>query len=99
MIVALGVDSGGCKHVLGLREGSSENSQVVTDLLNDLVERGVGPDRLRLFVIDGSKALRRAINAVYGSKNPVHCDGSGSPVSRPSFPVGLPNRHGPVLLL
>jgi len=71
VIVALGVDIGGCKHVLGLREGSSENSQVATDLLNDLVERGVKPDRLRLFVIDGSKALRCAINAVYGSKNPV----------------------------
>ena len=71
VIVALGVDSGGCKHVLGLREGSSENSRVATDLLNNLVERGVKPDRLRLFVIDGSKALRCAINAVYGSKNPV----------------------------
>jgi len=71
VIVALGVDSGGCKHVLGLREGSSENSRVATDLLNDLVERGIKPDRLRLFVIDGSKALRCAINAVYGSKNPV----------------------------
>jgi len=71
VIVALGVDSGGSKHVLGLREGSSENSQVATDLLNDLVERGIKPHRLRLFVIDGSKALRCAINAVYGSKNPV----------------------------
>jgi transposase-like protein len=71
VIVALGVDSGGCKHVLGLREGSSENSTVATDLLNDIVERGVKPDRLRLFVIDGSKALRCAIDAVYGSKNPV----------------------------
>ena len=71
VIVALGVDSGGSKHVLGLREGSSENSRVATDLLNDLVKRGVKPDRLRLFVIDGSKALRCAINAVYGSKNPV----------------------------
>jgi len=71
VIVALGVDSGASKHVLGLREGSSENSQVATDLLNDLVERGIKPDRLRLFVIDGSKALRCAINAVYGSKNPV----------------------------
>jgi transposase-like protein len=71
VIVALGVDSGGYKHVLGLREGSSENSQVAIDLLNDLVERGVKPDRLRLFVIDGSKALRCAINSVYGSKNPV----------------------------
>jgi len=71
VIVALGVDSGGSKHVLGLREGSSENSQVATDLLNDLVERGVKRGRLRLFVIDGSKALRCAINAVYGPKNPV----------------------------
>jgi hypothetical protein len=71
VIVALGVDSAGCKHVLGLREGSSENSRVATDLLNDMVERGVKPDRLRLFVIDGSKSLRRAIDAVYGSKNPV----------------------------
>jgi putative transposase len=71
VIVALGVDSGGCKHVLGLREGGSENSRVATDLLNDLVERGVKPDRLRLFVIDGSKALCCSIDAVYGSKNPV----------------------------
>lgn len=71
VIVALGVDSGGSKHVLGLREGSSENSRVATDLLNDLVDRGIKPDRLRLFVIDGSKALRSAIDAVYGSKNPV----------------------------
>ena len=71
VIVALGVDSGGFKHVLGLREGSSENRRVATDLLNDLVERGVKPDRLRLFVIDGSRALRGAIDAVYGSRNPV----------------------------
>ena len=71
VVVALGVDCDGRKHVLGLREGSSENSRVATDLLTDLVDRGIGPDRLRLFVIDGSKALRCAINAVYGSKNPV----------------------------
>ena len=71
VIVALGVDTGGYKHILGLREGSSENSRVATDLLNDIVERGVKPDRLRLFVIDGSKALRCAIDAVYGLKNPV----------------------------
>ena len=71
VIVALGVDSEGHKHVLGLREGSSENSRVVTDLLTDLVDRGVKPDRLRLFVIDGSKALRCAIDSVYGATNPV----------------------------
>ena len=68
---AIGVDSTGSKHVLGLREGSSENRVVATALLNDLVSRGVKPDRHRLFVIDGSKALRNAIDAVYGSKNPV----------------------------
>lgn len=68
---AIGVDITGSKHVLGLREGSSENSVVATALLNDLVNRGVKPDRSRLFVIDGSKALRNAIDAVYGSNNPV----------------------------
>ena len=68
---AIGVDSTGAKHVLALREGSSENSVVATELLNDLVSRGVKPDRARLFVIDGSKALRNAIDAVYGSNNPV----------------------------
>jgi len=68
---AIGVDSTGAKHVLGLREGSSENSVVATELLNDLVAKGVKPDRHRLFVIDGAKALRSAIDAVYGSTNPV----------------------------
>jgi len=71
VIVALGVDCEGRKHVLGLREGSSENSRVAIDLLTDLADRGITPDRLRLFVIDGSKALRCAVDAVYGSKNPV----------------------------
>jgi transposase-like protein len=71
VIVAIGVDSGGSKHVLGLREGSSENGRVATELLTDLVDRGIRSDRLRLFVIDGSKALRGAIDAVYGPKNPV----------------------------
>jgi transposase-like protein len=68
---AVGVDSAGNKHVLGLRDGSSENAVTVGELLNDLVEKGIKPDRRRLFVIDGAKALRHAINAVYGSANPV----------------------------
>ena len=59
VIVAIGVDSEGYKHVLGLRDGASENATVCTALLEDLVERGVKPDRRRLFVIDGSKALRK----------------------------------------
>src|ERR1700677_2376466 len=68
---AVGVDSTGQKHVLGLRQGSSENTTVVTGLLDDLVRRGLSPDRRRRFVIDGSKALRAAIDAVFGADNPV----------------------------
>lgn len=68
---AIGVDSDGCKHVLGIALGSSENAAVATDLLNLLVQRGVSPGRKRLFVIDGSKALRTAINRVFGNDNPV----------------------------
>ena len=68
---AVGVDCAGNKHVLGLREGSSENSTTVGELLKDLVSKGVGPGRRRLFVIDGSKALRNAIDQVYGKENPV----------------------------
>jgi transposase-like protein len=68
---AIGVDCEGNKHVLGLRAGASENTTTVTELLGDLVERGVRPGRRRLFVIDGAKALRNAIAQVYGSDNPV----------------------------
>jgi putative transposase len=71
VIVALGVDSDGQKHVLGLCEGATENTVVVKDLLANLVSRGLSPDRRRLFVIDGSKALRNAIDAVFGAHNPV----------------------------
>ena len=71
VLVALGVDRQGYKHVLGLREGSSENATVVKDLLTDIVARGLDPARRRLFVIDGSKALRKAIGEVFGDKNPI----------------------------
>lgn len=71
VIASVGVDTQGYKHVLGLVEGASENATVVKDLLQDLVARGIKPGRRRLFVIDGSKALRAAIDAVYGSENPV----------------------------
>jgi len=71
VIAALGVDSQGYKHVLGLREGASENATVVKDLLTDLVDRGLDANRRRLFVIDGSKALRKGINEVFGSDNPI----------------------------
>jgi transposase-like protein len=71
MIGAVGVDSEGNKHVLGIREGATENSTVITELLEDIVSRGVDPKRKILFVIDGSKALRAAINAVFGAQQPV----------------------------
>jgi len=71
VIAAVGVDAEGHKHVLGLREGASENAEVVKSLLEELVERGVKPGRRRLFVIDGAKALRTAIDQVYGNHNPV----------------------------
>ncbi len=71
VIAAVGVDSQGHKHLLGLRDGASENAVVAKALLEDLVARGVKPNRRRLFVIDGAKALRTAIDQVYGSRNPV----------------------------
>ncbi len=71
MIGAVGVDADGRKHVLAIREGATENAPVAKELLEDLVARGVEPNQKRLFVIDGSKALRAAINAVFGSQHPV----------------------------
>jgi putative transposase len=71
VLAAVGVDSSGHKHVLGLAEGASENQVVARGLLENLVARGLDPKRRYLFVIDGSKALRAAIDAVFGERNPV----------------------------
>lgn len=71
VICAVGVDVQGRKHVLGFREGATENAEVAKALLEDLAARGVSPFRRRLFVIDGSKALRKAIDQVFGEHNPV----------------------------
>jgi putative transposase len=71
VIASVGVDSEGYKHVLGVVEGASENAVVVKDLLQDMIARGIKPGRRRLFVIDGSKALRSAINEVFGNDNLV----------------------------
>ena len=71
VICAVGVDREGSKQVLGLTEGATVNAQVVKGLLEELVERGVSPERKRLFVIDGSKALRKAIDEVFGKHHPV----------------------------
>jgi transposase-like protein len=71
VIGAVGVDIEGHKRVLGIREGATENGAACRDLLQNLVERGLDPELERLFVIDGSKALRSAIHAVFGAQAPV----------------------------
>jgi transposase-like protein len=72
VLLALGVATDGSKHVLGLWEGSTENSAVAKALLRDLVERGLPTERALLFVIDGSKALRKAVRDVFGGLGCVH---------------------------
>jgi putative transposase len=68
ILVALSIDAQGNKHVLGLREGSTESARVVRSLLSDLIERGVDTERVRLWVIDGGKALRKAIVEIFGAR-------------------------------
>ncbi|OIQ91984.1 transposase, mutator family [mine drainage metagenome] len=67
VLIALGIDEHAGKHILGIRDGSSEAARVVTALLSDLIERGLDAQRPRLWVIDGGKALRRAITQTFGA--------------------------------
>lgn len=71
VIVALGVDGTGQKHILGLVQGSTENGTVVQHLLDDLVERGLDTGQPMLIVLDGSKALRKAVTKTFGDRCPV----------------------------
>ena len=66
VLLALGVDSQGQKHVLGLREGTTENTTVCQSLLVDLHDRGLDLERAVLFVIDGGTGLRKAIRETGG---------------------------------
>jgi len=72
VLVALGFDARGKKHVLGIWEGSTEKTAVVRALLSNLIERGLDADSPRLWIIDGSKAIRRAIHDVFGASALVH---------------------------
>jgi transposase-like protein len=67
VLAAVGVDERGDKHALGLREGATENTAAVRALLADLVERGLATDRSLLIVIDGAKALHKAVVEVFGA--------------------------------
>jgi putative transposase len=73
MIVALGITTQGVKIPLGLWEGSTENATVATALLSNLVERGLDPEQGMLFVLDGSKALRKAVRSVFGEVPVQRC--------------------------
>jgi len=68
MVVALGISEDGSKRVLGFREGATENGEVCKALLEELVERGLDTSQSTLFVIDGGKALRKAIARVWGTR-------------------------------
>jgi hypothetical protein len=70
-VVALGISTEGEKLALGLWDGSTENATVAAALLADLVDRGLDVEQGLLFVIDGSKALRKAIRQVFGNDVPV----------------------------
>ena len=66
-VVALGITTEGVKVPLGLWEGLTENATLASALLADLVDRGLDPEQAILFVIDGSKALRRAVKDIFGA--------------------------------
>lgn len=64
-VVALGIDIDGTKHPLSLVEGSTENTTLVRELLTGLRDRGLDVTRPILAVLDGAKALRKAVNEVF----------------------------------
>src|SRR5579863_6450136 len=71
LLAAVGIDGEGAKHPLGLLEGATENAAVVQALLDNLIERGLDPNVCRLFIIDGSKALIKAIRRSFGRHTPI----------------------------
>jgi putative transposase len=68
VLIALGIDVDGEKHVLGMHEGATENGAACTALLTNLRERGMSTEHSILVVIDGGKALRKAVSDVLGKK-------------------------------
>lgn len=70
-VVALGIDIDGVKHPLGVEEGSTENAAVVTDLITGLRDRGLDTGKPVLAVLDGAKALSKAVRDVF-SRPVIH---------------------------
>ena len=71
ILSAVGVDTAGRKHILGIECGATENAAAVKRLLIHLRDHGLPTDRKYLFIIDGAKALRAAIEEVFGAGQPV----------------------------
>jgi putative transposase len=71
VIVALGISTTGKKLILGLKRGNTENSEVCKDLIQELAARGLQQDAPILFVLDGSKALQKAVRKVFGENQPI----------------------------
>ena len=71
MIGAVGVDANGGKHPLGVVEGATENAATVQALLDNVIERGLDPAVCRLFIVDGAKALTKAIRRTFGADIPI----------------------------
>ena len=71
LLAAVGIDGEGGKHPLGVIEGASENAAVAQVLLDNLIERGLDPTVCRLFIIDGAKALSKAIRKTFGRHTPI----------------------------
>jgi putative transposase len=66
-IVAVGIAEDGTKHFLGMEQGATENAAVCTHLLQNLIEKGLDSAGEYLFIIDGSKALKKAVKSVFGN--------------------------------
>jgi transposase-like protein len=71
LVAALGIDGDGNKHPLGIVEGATENAAVVQALIDNLIDRGLDPKVCRLFIVDGAKALTKAIRATFGRQTPI----------------------------
>ena len=103
VVAAIGIDEAGDKHVLAVALGATENAAVVKALLADLVERGLRPDIARLFIVDGAKALSRAVRYRRGQcqRKNTDCDKDaihahilqcpGWPEKRPILPERRPH--------
>ena len=106
-VVALGIDIDGVKHPLAVEEGSTENATLVTDLITGLRDRGLDVTRPILAVLDGAKALSRAVRDVSGQaahpavpaaqdqKREGQVAGQAADRRRAADAPGLPRRIGP----